>query len=107
MRGKTNTDVFEGGVEFTYILAFSVYDTKTVNFLSLAAEKLVCNINEKEIYDKATKKKLSIQFYCTELQFFLTITRIQLMLPTIFGIHIILITGRETTSGVGSCSCGD
>ena len=35
----------------------------------MADEKLVWNINEKEIYDKASKKKVKLQFYCTELHF--------------------------------------
>ena len=36
----------------------------------MPAEKLMRNINEKEIYAKATKKKVIIQFYCTDLQTF-------------------------------------
>ena len=36
----------------------------------MEAEKLVWNINEKDIYDKATKIKVKLQFYLTELQFF-------------------------------------
>ena len=36
----------------------------------MGAEKLVFNINEKEIYENATKKKFKLQFYCTELQNF-------------------------------------
>ena len=49
-------------------VAFSVSDTNPVRVLSKAAENLVCNINEKEMYDKSTKKKASIQFYRTDLQ---------------------------------------
>ena len=49
-------------------------DTNTVHFLSMTAEKLGCNINEKEIYDKVTKKKVKLQFYHTDLQFFITVT---------------------------------
>ena len=70
MRVKTKAAVLEGGVEFPDLVAFSVYDTNPVNFLSMVAQKLVCNINKKDIYDKATKKNVSIQFYQTELQNF-------------------------------------
>ena len=68
MRGETKDSVLEGGFEYPDITAFSVHDTKTVYFLSMAAEKLVWNKNEKDIYDKETKKKVKLQFYCTELQ---------------------------------------
>ena len=74
MREKTKDSVLEGGVECPDIVEFSVYDTKPVHFLSMAAEKLVWNINEKEIYYKATKKKVSIQFYRTDLKKIITIT---------------------------------
>ena len=70
MRGETKAYVLEGGVECPNILAFSVHETKTVYFLSMVDEKLVWNMNEKDIYDKETKKKLKVQFYCTDLQFF-------------------------------------
>ena len=36
----------------------------------MAAEKLVWNIKEKDIYDKATKKKVKLQFYQTNLKCF-------------------------------------
>ena len=68
MRGKTKADVLEGGVDFHDLMVFSVYDTKPVHFLSMVAEKLVWDINEKEIYDNATNKNVSIRFYRTELQ---------------------------------------
>ena len=68
MRGETKASVLKGGFEYPDITAFSVHDTKTVYFLSMAAEKLVWNKNEKDIYDKETKKKVKLQFYCTELQ---------------------------------------
>ena len=54
MRGETKAAVLEGGVECPNFLAFSVYDTKPVHFLFMTTKKLVWNINEKEIYDKAT-----------------------------------------------------
>ena len=62
--------MLEGCVEFPYLVVFSVYETKPVHFLSMADEKLVWNINKKEIYNKATKKKVSVQIYPTELNFF-------------------------------------
>ena len=70
MRGKTKDDVSEGDVYCPGIVASSVYDTKPVHFLSMVAEKLVCNINEKDIYDKENNKKVRIQFYRTEMNFF-------------------------------------
>ena len=36
----------------------------------MAAKNLVLNIKEKDIYDKATKKKVSIQFYLNKMQMF-------------------------------------
>ena len=62
--------MLEGGVECPDIVALIVYDTNPVHFLSMADEKLVWNINKKEIYDKANKKKVKLKFYRTELQFF-------------------------------------
>ena len=60
MRGKTKAAALEGDIECLDLVTFSVYGTKPVHFLSMAAEKLMWNINEKEIYYKATKKKISI-----------------------------------------------
>ena len=37
MRVKTKAAVLEGGVEFPDLVAFSVYDTNPVNFLSMVA----------------------------------------------------------------------
>ena len=68
MWGKAKADVSEGDVECSYLVEFSVYATKPVNFLSIAYEKLVWNINEKDIYNKATKKKVKLQFYRTEMK---------------------------------------
>ena len=61
--------LLEGGVECPDRVTFSEYDTKTVEFLSTSAEKLLWNINEKEIYEKATRKNVNLQFYCTDMQF--------------------------------------
>ena len=47
MRREANSSVLEGGIECPKIFALSVYDTKPVHFLSMEAERLVCNINEK------------------------------------------------------------
>ena len=47
MRREANSSVLEGGIECPKIFALSVYDTKPVLLLSMEAEKLVCNINEK------------------------------------------------------------
>ena len=74
MRGKTKAAALEGGVKCTDLVVFSVYDTKPFHFLFMAADKLVWNINKKDIYDKETKKQVSIQFYHTELHFFTKIT---------------------------------
>ena len=54
MRGKKKADVLEGDVECPDIVEFSVYDNKPVLFLSMAADKLVCNINVKEINENET-----------------------------------------------------
>ena len=51
-------------------MSFSVYDTKPFHFLPMAADNLVWNINGKEIYEKATKKNVRLQFYHTEVQKF-------------------------------------
>ena len=60
MRGETKGVVLEEYDECPAIVEFSVYDTTPVNFLSILAEKLVWNINEKEIYDKVTRKKFKL-----------------------------------------------
>ena len=70
MRGKTKAAMLEGDVDCPDLVKFSVYDTNPVHFPPMEADNLVCNINEKEIYYKETKKNVSIQFYCTELKFF-------------------------------------
>ena len=62
--------MLEGDVECPDLVAFSLYDTNPFYFLYIAADKLVCNINEKEIYDKTTKKKARLQFYHNELKTF-------------------------------------
>ena len=74
MRRETNADVLQGGVECPDPVVFSVYDTKPVIFLSMEFENLVWNINEQDIYDKATKKKVKFQLYCTELNVLIKIT---------------------------------
>ena len=47
MRGGTNTCVLEVYVECPDLVVLSVYDTNPVHFLSMSADKLVWNINEK------------------------------------------------------------
>ena len=74
MRGETKAAMIEEGVKCPDIVAFSVYCTYLVLFLSMVADKLVWNTNEKYIYDTATKKKFKLQLYRTELQFFIRIT---------------------------------
>ena len=54
MRRKKKADVLEGDVECPDLVEFSVYDNKTVLFLSMEADKLVCNINVKEINENET-----------------------------------------------------
>ena len=54
IRGKTKVFVLKVDVECPDLVAFIVYATNLVHFLSMAAEKLVWDINEKEIYYKAT-----------------------------------------------------
>ena len=44
----------------------------------MEAEKLVWNINEKDIYIKATNIKVSINFYHTELKKIITVTSLSL-----------------------------
>ena len=56
MKGKKKAAVLEGGAECPDLVAFNVYSTKPVNFLSMAAEKLAWNINAKKIYYKATEE---------------------------------------------------
>ena len=58
MREETKDAVLEGVVECPGFVYVSVYDPNPVHFLSTSDENLVCNINEKEIYDKATNKKI-------------------------------------------------
>ena len=60
MRRDAKDAVLEGGAECPDLVAFNVYGTKPVNFLSMAAEKLVWNIKEKDIYDKETKEKAKL-----------------------------------------------
>ena len=74
MRGETKAAVLEGGVLCTFIFWRSFCMTLIGFIFSMAADKLVCKINEKEIYDKSTKKKVKLQLYHAELQIFITIT---------------------------------
>ena len=60
MRGETVYAVLKGDVECLDLVGFSVYDTNPVHFLSRASEKLVWNINKKDIYDKEDKKKVKL-----------------------------------------------
>ena len=65
--------MLEGDVECPDLVAFSLYDTNPFYFLYIAADKLVCNINEKEIYDKTTKKKPGYSSITMSLKLFTTI----------------------------------
>ena len=56
MRGETKAAMIEEGVKCPDIVAFSVYCTYLVLFLSMVADKLVCNINKKDIYHSSTKQ---------------------------------------------------
>ena len=69
MRRKRKDAVLEGGVDCPGLVEFSVYDTSPVHFLSMEAEQLVRNTNEKDIRYKTTKEKAKLQFYRTGLVF--------------------------------------
>ncbi len=51
-----------------YLVAFSVYDTKPVHFLSSAATSLKWRSKKKKVYDSSTNKVVEIYFLRTEIQ---------------------------------------
>ena len=52
MRGETNAVVLEGDINCPILVAFSVYDSKSVHFLTMAAGKLVWDRNKTSVYNK-------------------------------------------------------
>ena len=63
VRGETKAVVLDGGVKCPDLVTFSVYETKTVHFLFMLADNLVCNINKKEIYGTGKLRKMSFYSY--------------------------------------------
>ena len=70
MRGETKAEVLEGDNDFHRLVAFSVYDSKPVHFLSMAANKLAWERNERPVYDKTKGKVVNMPFYRTSVQNF-------------------------------------
>ena len=70
MRGETKAAVLEGDADCPSLVAYSVYDSKPVHFLSMAADKLVWDRNERSVYDKAQRRVVKMPFYRTSIQNF-------------------------------------
>jgi len=68
VRGKTKAAVLEGDPDCTDLVAFSVYDTKPVHFLSTACTTLQWKEITKKVYDKDAGMNVAMKFLCTELQ---------------------------------------
>ena len=65
--GKTKAAVLEGDIECPDLVAFSVYETKTVNFfLWQLITWLGTSMNRRSMTRKLIKK-VKLHFHCTEM----------------------------------------
>jgi hypothetical protein len=68
VRGRTKAAVLENDPECKDLVAFSVYDTKPVHFLSTACTNLCWKEKEKRVYDKDAGVNVVMKFLRTEMQ---------------------------------------
>ena len=67
MGGNTKAAVLEGDVECPDLVAFSVYDTNPVNFCPWRLRSWYGTSIKRRYIKRQTKKKVSVQFYCTDI----------------------------------------
>ena len=67
VQGTTKAAVIEGDNEYPNIVAFSVYDTKPVKFLSTACTSLLWKEKTKKIFDKDAGIKILLIFLCPQV----------------------------------------
>ena len=67
MRIETKTAVLEGGVECTNLVAFSVYDTKPVNFFLWQLITWRGTSMNRISMTRQLIKKVKLHFHCTEM----------------------------------------
>ena len=56
MRGTDKATMLEVDPQCPSLLAVSIYDTKPVNFLSIAAEKIYWVEKERKVFDRTIRK---------------------------------------------------
>ena len=62
VRGTVHACELVGDTNCPSLLAVSVYDTKPVHFLTMAAEKIYWHENKREVYDRTTGRMKEITF---------------------------------------------
>ena len=67
VRGTTKAAVLEGDPECPDLVAFSVYDTKPVHFLSMACTSLKWTEKEKRVFDNDAGINVMMRFLCAEV----------------------------------------
>lgn len=68
IRGMTKAAVLEGDPDCPSLVAFSVYDTKPVNFLSTACTSLTWKEKNKKVYNKDSGVSVAMRFLRTNMQ---------------------------------------
>jgi hypothetical protein len=68
VRGTTKAAVLEGDPECKDLVAFSVYDTKLVHFLSTACTLLSWKEKTKSVFDKNAGINVALKFLWTDMQ---------------------------------------
>ena len=62
VRGTTKAAKFEGNPDFLNLIAFLVYDTKPVHFLSTACTGLNWTEKKKKVFDKEASANVTMSF---------------------------------------------
>ena len=68
--GDVKAATLVGDSKCPNLVAFSIYDSKPVYFLTTAAEKIVWEKNTRSVFDKTVKKKVKIEYYRSNIQNF-------------------------------------
>ena len=66
--GNTYAAVLKGDSKCKNLIAFFVYNTKPVYFLTMATEKVVWDTNVHNVWNEIQSKKIKIEFHCTYIQ---------------------------------------
>ena len=67
VRGATKAAVLEGDPECPNLVAFSVYDTKPVHFLSMSCTSLKWREKERRVFDQGECRNIIMKFLCAEV----------------------------------------